>query len=177
MKIAGTGTRSLALSPKGMIRARDYLAELLASGLPRHPDLSVICGMSEGFDEAFAQAAIKADVPFHAYVPTESYAEYYWGTHSRTGKYRVDAFYEILEQAASVRYVCESLYVVIGGKRVHANIARNYAMVDDSDKLWAFDPGVIEGGTKRTVDYARSVGKDIFYVREANFGSDLPLSS
>ena len=155
MTIAGTGSRKLVMNQLMMGMVIEKMCQLLKKA----PDgLCLISGMAEGFDEALARAAIIEKIPFIAAVPHRDYGRYYWGCNSLLRKDRLREFEWLCGQAAEVHVICKSLYV--GGQ--HANFVRNEWMVDNSDKMWAYNK--TSTGTKHCVEYARSKGKRIFEV-------------
>ncbi len=167
MRIAGTGTRDIVRSKEAMDWMINNLTETLVKGKEKLGDeLSVISGMAEGFDEALAIAAIKAKVPFHAYIPGHGFASHFWGESSTTGRDRLQMFERILSEAAEVHYTVgpgESLYQfdIRGGRREHINFIRNYDMVDACDKLWVYPTrldGKPSGGTAHAYRYAKKIG-------------------
>ncbi len=160
-KIAGTGTRKLITDLVQMEKVICQISDTLRAAKAARGEIIVISGMAEGFDEALARGAIKAGVPFHAYIPHPTYGQYYWGKNSLTGRNRNQEFDSLKGQAAYVVVVANSLYL----NGLHVNYHRNIAMVDACDILWAYRPtSGITTGTKHCVDYAISVGRRIYYV-------------
>lgn len=164
MIIAGTGTRNIILDPDYMDDLVEHMADLLRQGKVKHPDLTVLCGMAEGFDEAIGLAAITAGVPFHACVPHPTYGDYYWRQHSKTGRDRLFDYMDLLNQAEKTFVVCKRLYEYHDGRSLHANFVRNIAMVNGCNKLWAHAASATDGGTSHCVNYAKSVGKPVYLV-------------
>jgi len=153
--IAGTGSRELVLDRERYCQVRDCLANLLAGAKAEHGDnLMVISGMAEGFDEAFASAAIMADVPFIAAIPNSGYIRYYWGRTSLLKRDRTAEADAILSQASDIVYVCDGIYAPDGR---HANFHRNEWMVDHADIVWVYNPTT--RGTAQCYAYSRRVGK------------------
>lgn len=109
------------------------------------PDL-IISGMALGWDQALAQGAINAGVPFHAYIPCAG-QEKRWPQRSRL------RYHEILGMAEHKKYIC-----VDYSPRCMQD--RNIAMVDNSDEVLALWDGS-SGGTSNCVKYAKSVDKEI----------------
>jgi len=144
MIIAGTGHRPDKLGGYGaqmylhvLQIATEYLAET-------KPEL-VISGMAQGWDMALAQAAIRFEIPFHAYVPFIG-QEQVWPQATRL------YYQELLKRADKVK-VCSE-----GGFSTKAMIIRNQAMVDDCDHLVALWNGS-PGGTCNCIRYAAKVGR------------------
>lgn len=162
--ICGTGTRSIVKQPLFMEGIISVMADLMRKGLERYPDLQVISGLAEGFDEAIARAAIEAGVPFAAYLPTKNYGEYYWGRKSQTGIDRSQDFEDLLAQARSIRYSSETLYTIRGNERMHANFARNIDMVNASDKVWTPQVSDPSSGTSHAISYAQQCSKGVYVV-------------
>ena len=102
----------------------------------------------EGFDHAVALAAFGAGIPCHLFLPSPDYGDWYWRRHSQLGVDRSDEFQHLLDNAASVRFVCQHHH---GGR---ANFVRNDAMVAAADKLWVWDPS--SSGTRGAVRTARA---------------------
>lgn len=134
--VAGTGSRSLAKESSKfdtvLLVTKDRLALIQAL----FGKVEVVSGMAEGFDELIAFAAIQLDIPFHACIPHSGYADYYWRRNSVTGSDRLDTFQFLLDRAASVEYVCYSIYV----NGVHSNFIRNERMVELADEFIVYDP-------------------------------------
>lgn len=162
--IAGTGSRELILDIDKRRKVRDYLADLLVKAKEKHGDkLIIISGMAEGFDEAFARAAIMTNVPFIAAIPNEGYLNYYWGNNSMLKRNRMKEADWILDHAAEFTYVCKGIY---GPDGRHANHHRNEWMVDRANIVWAYNPQT--KGTAQCVSYAKKTGKNIFVVDPDN---------
>lgn len=133
--VMGTGSRSMRTDPNAQTIYKHLLTkvELLAE---QHPNLWMISGMAEGWDEAIAKAAIALGIPFTAAIPNDTYGAYYWGRNSVTGKDRINDWYAIIGQAREVVIVCNSIKV----DGVHSNFIRNQWMVDHSDHALVYAP-------------------------------------
>lgn len=142
--IMGTGSRSLVLRED---RHEIYavLEYYLKLKLESHPDLMLVTGMAEGWDEAIAKIGYRNGIPYHVFLPNPTYGGYYWSKPegkspkqgSLTGKNRMKTFSQLLNGATEVTVVCSSVYE--GG--VHANFLRNDAMVDVADYGVVYFPG------------------------------------
>jgi len=143
--IAGTGSRSFM--PTDLARA--WLHRHLTTTMVAHPDLELMSGYAEGWDEFIAREAIASGLPLHAAIPNRGYGRYYWGQHSLTGRDRLAEFNELLSHAKTVVYVCGN-DVYRGG--VHANFVRNQYLVDHANEF------VVFGSTSRgTADCVRRI--------------------
>ena len=104
--------------------------------------------MAIGFDTWLAEAALKANLNVHAYVPFREQGSK-WPSKSRA-KYN-----EILEAAKEVRYINEEY-------SSKAFLERDRAMIDAADHVYALlSPEVTSGGTFYTVNYAQEQGKPV----------------
>jgi hypothetical protein len=142
--VMGTGSRSMVVAAD-RLSVYDDLRNHILRLRNQHPDLVLISGMAEGWDEAIAKVGMRENIPFHAYVPNPEYGAYYWGQHSLTGRNRMSTFNELLAAAEKVVYVAQTLYVA----GVHANFVRNQAMVDVCNMALVYQPS--DGGTADTV--------------------------
>lgn len=146
--VAGTGGRRLA----NPATVKEKLDAIFASDLcSSRPNILVLSGMAEGYDEVLARSALEHRIPFWAAVPNRGYGPHYWGNNSVSGYDRMGEFNELLAQAEGVTYVCRGIYE--GG--VHANFVRNQWMVDHADILLV-GPG--DGGTRDCIRRARQAG-------------------
>jgi hypothetical protein len=149
--VMGTGSRKMVVrEDRAEIYALlEYKISLL---LEEYPDLHLISGMAEGWDEAIAKVGMRRNIPYSCYIPHRTYGDYYWGRKSLTGKNRIATFNEIVEAAADVQFICQDLYEYINGKRVHANFIRNDAMVERADLALAYIPeGHFSPGTNHAL--------------------------
>jgi len=142
--VMGTGSRSMVTHPDakeiyGILR--DKILELHAA----HPDLVLITGMAEGWDEAIATIGMRESIPYHVYLPNPGYGDYYWGRNSQLKRNRMEKFSELVDFATEVIVVCDSVYV----NGVHSNFLRNDAMVNICDEALVYDTG--SSGTKQAV--------------------------
>jgi len=164
--IAGTGSRELILNVDKRREVRDYLADLLTQAKEKHGDkLIVISGMAEGFDEALARAAIMADVPFIAAIPSSGYIEYYWGRTSMLKRDRMSEAQEILSKAREIVYVCPPSRYGNGVRHTQnggANLDRNEWMVEHADIVWVYNPTTT--GTAQCYAYCKRVGKKTYII-------------
>ena len=107
------------------------------------PD-KAISGMAAGADQIWAIAALDGGIPLYCYFPYPRQ------------KYHPQEEY-IMERAAGKRNICSEY-------SPQSYYLRDKAMVDDSDVVIAVWDGVKSGGTWKTIEYAKSQGKDIRYI-------------
>lgn len=119
----------------------------------KYPDLHVISGMAEGWDEAIAKAAMRNSIPYTVMIPNKGYGDYYWRRNSLLGVDRSATFATLCEHAREVVYVCDSLYV----NGVHSNFVRNQAMVDACDGALVYE--ATSNGTRDAVTRLIKAGK------------------
>ena len=142
MFIMGTGSR-------GMVKRQDRreIYEALESYVlflkQSDPDLVLISGMAEGWDEAIAKVGMRNGIPYHVYIPSPSYGHYYWRKNSITGKNRMATFNTLVEHAAEVHVVCAN------HEYGRANFTRNQVMVDACDSALVYDAN--SSGTRDAV--------------------------
>ena len=135
--VMGTGSRSLVTEP-------DHIRKMVYETTQRfilqlreeHPDIIIISGMAEGWDEMLAVIAVRNNIPFHAYIPHPTYGDYYWGRKSLLNRNRLDRFQELVGQAKNVHVSALELYV----NGTHANFIRNQDMVDACDMALVYNP-------------------------------------
>jgi uncharacterized phage-like protein YoqJ len=113
--------------------------------LKHHQPSTVISGMALGWDMAIAQAAIRLDIPFHAYIPFQG-QELHWPMATRL-------YYKALLKLAQHVVVCSE-----GGFSKQAMQVRNERMVDNCEMLLALWNGS-SGGTANCLAYAREIGR------------------
>ena len=114
----------------------------------------VITGMALGIDQWAASVAHKLDIPYLAAIPFEG-QEKAWPEESQK-------IFRLLRKLAA-----EEVIVSPGGYTANKMQVRNEWMVDHCDKLIAVWDGT-EGGTGNCVKYAKSIGKDIYYINPAS---------
>lgn len=129
--VAGTGSRSFN-DAEIVDKLNGYIVTLKEA----HPDLVLMSGMAEGWDEQIAISAQALEIPYVATVPNEGYGDYYWRRNSRSGKDRYSEFTDYLSKAQCVGYVCDGIYE----KGVHSNFVRNTRMVELGDGFLIYDP-------------------------------------
>ncbi len=140
--VSGSGSRELVIADK-MTRAEcmtQVKAELIDFKFFYGPDLSVMSGMAEGFDEILAVAAQSLEIHTILAIPNKGYVEYYWGKNSLTHTTRMEAANQIILKADEIIYLYDDLYVEVNGRKIHANFARNQYMVDNSNYMLVWDP-------------------------------------
>ena len=109
-----------------------------------------ISGMAIGADTWWANSALYADVPLHAYIPFPE-QDASW-RHDDRSFYR-----ELLAKAARIVTVCPEY-------APEAFELRNRLMVDDCELLIAAWNGKRSGGTFNALRYAERVGRDLIFV-------------
>jgi hypothetical protein len=135
MKIMGTGSRSMLVAPNAKAIYNNLEEEVLRLTV-KYPNLTLISGMAEGWDEAIAKVAMRNNIPYSVMIPTKDYGDYYWRRNSLLKVNRMTTFDELISKAAEVIYVSNKLYV----DGVHANFIRNQAMVDACDGALVYEP-------------------------------------
>ena len=130
-------------------------------------DIHIITGMQRGFDEFTARIAMDHKIPYTAVVPTKTFGSHYWkgdGLQSEFKKllggatnviYGEDVFGTPKRSARGPQYT-------LGGKDIHANMARNTLMMEMADEAIAFDSDT--GGTADAIKKIKAAGKKIHYV-------------
>ena len=150
--VMGTGSRSMVVAADRH-QIYDDLRNHVLSLRARHPDLVLISGMAEGWDEAIAKVGFRESIPYLVYVPNPGYGRYYWQEHSLTGRNRMATFNELLAAARQVIYVAQTIYV----GDVHANFVRNQAMVDACNMALVYNP--TSSGTRHAIELLKAAGK------------------
>lgn len=140
----GAGSRSMVTDPN-----REAIYETLKQKvlklLEQHPDLVLISGMAEGWDEAIAKIGMREGIPYHVYLPNKDYGDYYWRRNSKLGRDRLGTFKLLVSNADKIITVCNDIYV----DGIHSNFHRNDAMVAAADEALIYNPG--SSGTKHAV--------------------------
>lgn len=152
MKIMGTGSRSMVKAPDAKTVYDNLEAKVLLLAA-KYPDLQLISGMAEGWDEAIAKVAQRNGIPYIVMIPNQGYGDYYWRRNSVLGYDRSDMFKLLVKHASQVIYVCKTLYV----NGVHSNFVRNQAMVDACDGALVYKPE--SAGTRDAIARLKAAGK------------------
>lgn len=152
MKIMGTGSRSMVKAPDAKAVYDNLEAKVLLLAA-KYPDLQLISGMAEGWDEAIAKVAQRNGIPYIVMIPNQGYGDYYWRRNSVLGYDRSDTFKLLVKHASQVVYVCKTLYV----DGVHANFVRNQAMVDACHGALVYKPE--SAGTRDAIARLKAAGK------------------
>lgn len=148
MIIAGTGPRLFV--PTNSITT--LMLELLKERKATDPELTLLSGMAEGWDEFITTLALELELPYHVALPNTTYGDYYWGQHSVTGRNRMKGFERLVANAEQVHVVSEGIYTTLNGRKIHANFARNQWMVDYADMFYVYNPQ-----SKGTADCLRRI--------------------
>jgi hypothetical protein len=130
-------------------------------------DIHIITGMQRGFDEFTARIAMDHKIPYTAVVPTKTFGSHYW-----KGDGLQSEFKKLLGGATNVIYgedvfgapkgSARGPQYELGGKNIHANMARNTLMMEMADEAIAFDSDT--GGTADAIKKIKAAGKKIHYV-------------
>lgn len=147
MIVAGTGHRPQKLGGFG-IEARKHRIRVATRALEELRPSLLISGMALGWDQALVIAALKLEIPYHAYIPGTWQANN-WPESSRA------AWARLCECATKV---VDASYG--GPYNIEAMQVRNMLMVDNCDHLAALWDGS-SGGTANCLKYARSVNRPI----------------
>ena len=152
MKIGITGHRPPRLKGQEKL-IEHWIEEQLINLRAVYKNIILVTGMAAGVDQIAALAAIKLGVGVKCFFP-------YKHKLSITEQY-------IVENAAEVRYFAEQYT----GRGVYLN--RDRALVDESDIMLVVFDGRPIGGTYYTVEYAKTLGKNILkfpkiHLRRAN---------
>lgn len=140
MIISGTGNRELYTTEEEL---RQAILEIFEKEQPT----KIISGMAIGFDQIFAEVAVKYQVPFIAAVPIVEQASI-WPIKAQ------EKYLKLLELAAEVIVVSESPYAAW---KLHA---RNEWMVDNSDALVVYN-NKTDGGAVACLNYTKRRNKRI----------------
>ena len=110
----------------------------------------VISGMAPGVDQLAAGWSRALHIPWTAAVP-------FAGQSSRWPKAHQDMYVHLLESAETIEVISE---------RYHKGVydIRDRWMVDRCDVLAAVWDGKTYGGTYNTIEYAKSIGREIRYL-------------
>lgn len=111
----------------------------------------VITGMALGIDQWAAHIAYKLSIPYLAAIPFEG-QESNWPEESQK-------IYRLLRKLAS-----EEVIVSEGSYAAYKMQVRNEWMVDHCEALIAVYNGDVTGGTANCVEYAQSVGRQIYFI-------------
>lgn len=150
--VMGTGSRSMRTHPQAQ-QIWEHLVAYVEMLREQHPNIVLISGMAEGWDEAIARTAIRLDIPFIAALPNSTYGEYYWGTKSVLQQNRLPIFQQLVQAAQEVVIVCDR--IVVNG--THSNFIRNQWMVTHCDHALVYEP--TSSGTRDAVGRLRQAGK------------------
>lgn len=186
-KVMGSGARALMVEPKEKrIEAKRITTQIILDMREENPDLALVSGMAEGFDELIVVIARENNIPYICVIPTKDYGDYYWGRKSQSNANRMPKFRDYLRGAEQVIYLEEIFgdYTWLSNRRgtipgpnyevygefVHANMLRNDVMVGMSDFGLVYARG--SRGTKDAV--ARMKQQQLPYL-EYPFGDQLTL--
>lgn len=126
--LMGTGSRSMLTSPHAK-EIYQFLRDWILEFRLQHPNLVLISGMAEGWDEAVAKVGMREGIPYICALPNPTYGSYYWGRKSLLGENRMSVFNSLLSHAQDVIYVCDEIYV----NNTHSNFIRNSWMVNHAN--------------------------------------------
>ena len=128
----------------------DHVYKQIKTALQELKPDKVISGMALGVDQWAAAIAYKLGIPFLAAIPFDG-QESAWPQESQKT-------FRLLRRLAS-----EEVIVCEGGYAASKMQTRNIWVVDHCDKLIAVWDGS-KGGTGNCVEYAKAIGKDIYYI-------------
>lgn len=142
----------------------DAVVDKIAAELTKNDVTLVKTGMALGWDMLLACAAIKAGIPFVAYLPYESQA-------ARWPKVQKKLWMSVVAQAAAVVLVTPDQDITgIDGELSEDGVRnvlfkRNFALVHNmtgkNDYVFSFDKGKNSGGTRHCVKIAQSLNLKI----------------
>lgn len=135
MKVMGTGSRSMLTEPNAKEIYQNLETYILILK-EKDPDLILISGMAEGWDEAIAKVGLRNEIPYIAAIPHPTYGEHYWGKNSLLGVDRMASYTKLVAGASEIVIVSQTLYV----DGVHVNFIRNQWMVDQCDMALVYNP-------------------------------------
>lgn len=130
-----------------------YVCQELDRTLKQLNSEKVITGMCTGVDQWMANICIKLNIPFVAAIPFE-------GQEKRWSKSEQDIYFKLLNKASEI------IIVSSGGYSAQKMQIRNQYIVDNCDLLIAVYNGT-SGGTKNTIDYAKTKHKRIVTIDPA----------
>lgn len=142
--VMGTGSRS-AVTDENPKAIYDHLEARVLQLHEQFPNLVLISGMAEGWDEMIASVGYRNEIPYDVYLPHPTYGEYYWRDHSVKGHDRYGYFQLLVRGARRVHIVSQTLYV----GTLHANFVRNARMVEMCDMALVYKP--TSSGTRDAV--------------------------
>lgn len=146
--IAATGHRPNKVGGYG-VEAQGRLVSIARGYLQREKPDRVISGMAQGWDTAWALAALNLDIPLTAAVPFEDQT-FVWPAEAQRRWRR------ILDRAQRVVVVSPGPYAAWKMQR------RNEWMVDNCDQVCAlWDGSNCGSGTANCVKYAKSIGRPV----------------
>ena len=134
---------------------RDWIIQELDRLIEKMQPSWGITGMALGVDTWYAEACLRAGVPFHAYVPFTG-QEQRWRADDKT------RYWQLLEKAEVVQVICDP--PVTDQDAIQAMFARNEAMVDDAEVLIAVWNGKRSGGTFGCYNYALKKDRPIVHA-------------
>lgn len=127
-----------------------HICQQIDKALREFNPSKVIVGGALGIDSWAAMIAYKLKIPYLLAIPFEG-QELKWPEESQKT-------YRLLRKLAS-----EEVIVSPGGYAIDKMQVRNKFMCDSCDKLIAIWNGT-RGGTANCINYAKSIGRDIFYI-------------
>lgn len=160
MKVMGTGSRSMLTEPNAKEIYQNLETYILILK-EKDPDLVLISGMAEGWDEAIAKVGLRNKIPYIVALPNDGYGDYYWTPAappkkkdgSLLGIDRRSTFRDLVSHAEEIVFVCKTVYV----NGVHANFIRNQWMVDQCDMALVYNPQ--SSGTRDAVGKLKTARK------------------
>lgn len=151
MKVSVTGHRPERIGEPAIChQVKQMMRMVLLDIRSAERGVALLSGGARGVDLWAVEIAIKSSVPYELVLPFDDYAERWLDV----DKAQLDYY---RERALRIHTIGEP------GKAAY--FKRNRYLVDNCDLLVAVYDGKPGGGTAYTVDYARSVGREVRYVR------------
>lgn len=157
MKVMGTGSRQMVVDPN-RVKMYEKLRTMVLAMRDIDPELVLISGLAEGFDEAIAKIGMREGIPYIAAIPNPTYGNYYWRDHSLTKRNRLATFRELVANSEEAVFVCDSVYQY----GIHSNFIRNDWMIKECDFALCYDAG--SSGTRDAIKKLHAVDKKIVYL-------------
>lgn len=163
--LAGSGTRSLATASEREQQATTEAITLRVGELEavHGQNLIVMSGMAEGFDALLAEVALRKGIRLWCAVPHKNYGPFYWGSLSRTGEDRTQAFNGYLKAAWHVTFIMEDVFQTKGiqFRGRHSNFWRNDFMVEKAHDF------VVQGGLSGHLTMTRGSAHCVQAIKNA----------
>ena len=167
--LMGTGSRSMVNHPHA-VEIYNGLKNFILEMYRVRPNLVLISGLAEGWDEAIAKVGMREKIPYIVAIPHPTYGQYYWRDHSVTGRNRMNMFTLLVQSAKEVVTVSDSIFV----NGTHSNFIRNTWMVNHCNEATVYMAH--SSGTRDAVAKLKSVNKPMtFFDDRGRYQPSLPL--